>query len=119
MRTSSNADHRAIRQSAAHPSPVCGVRPHLVAFVKSLGPRTITLTLFTLSQRVRQHYDRAAADDRDLGGRALLDVCADLIPHASRSQLMIAIFASGIEVVCNERIRVEIDSYWQSPRAGL
>jgi hypothetical protein len=77
------------------------------------------LTLFSLSQRVRQHYERAAADDPDLGGRPLLDVCVDLIPHASRSQLMIAIFASGIEVVCNERIRVEIDSYWRLPRTGL
>ena len=77
------------------------------------------MTLFSLSQRVRQHYDRAAADDPDLGGRALLDVCADLSPHTSRGQLMIAIFASGIEVVCNERIRSEIDSYWRHHAQGL
>ena len=76
------------------------------------------MALFSLSQRVRQLYDRIAADDPDLGGHALLDLCADLIPYASRGDLMAAIFASGIEAVCNERIRSEIGGYWQSARAG-
>jgi hypothetical protein len=74
--------------------------------------------LFTLSQRVRQLYDRVSADDPDLGGRALLELCADLLPYASRGDLMAAIFASGIELVCNDRLRSEIDGYWQSARAG-
>jgi hypothetical protein len=75
------------------------------------------LTLFGLSQRVRQLYDRAAADDPDLGGGALIDLCADLIPGESRAHLVVAIFASGIDVVCNERIRGEIDNYWRSADA--
>jgi hypothetical protein len=98
---------------------VFGVRSRFVALVASSKRRgVLPLTLFSFSQRVRQLYDRVAADDPDLGGRALLDLCTDLIPHATRGQLMTAIFASGIEVVCNDRIRSEIDGYWRSARAG-
>jgi hypothetical protein len=74
------------------------------------------LTLLGLSQRVRQIYDRAAHDP-DLGGRPLLEMCADLIPGASRAHLVTAIFASGIDVICNDHIRSEIDNYWRSANA--
>ena len=60
---------------------------------------------------MRVLYDRAAVEDPNLGGRALLDLCADLNPRASRGDLRTAILVSGIEAVCNDRIRAEIDSY--------
>jgi hypothetical protein len=69
------------------------------------------LTILSLSRRVRVLYDRAAVQEPDLGGRALLDLCARFNPRTTRADLMTAILASGIEVVCNERIRAEIDSY--------
>jgi len=75
---------------------------------------SITLTLLMLSRRVRVLYDSAAAEDPNLGGRALLDLCADLIPRSARADLKTAILVSGVEVVCNDRIRAEIDSYAQS-----
>ena len=64
-----------------------------------------------LSRRVRVLYERAAAEDPNLGGRGLLDLCADLIPRATRVDLKAAILVSGIEVACNDRIRAEIDSF--------
>jgi hypothetical protein len=63
-----------------------------------------------LSRRVRVLYERAAAEDLNLGGRGLLDLCADLVPRATRADLKAAILVSGIEVACNDRIRAEIDS---------
>src|SRR5215472_14748177 len=70
-----------------------------------------TLILLMLSRRVRVLYERAAAEDPNLGGRGLLDLCADLIPRATRADLKTAILVSGIEVACNDRIRAEIDSF--------
>jgi hypothetical protein len=71
------------------------------------------LTIFSLSRRVRVLYERAAVEDPNLGGRTLLDLCADLNPRATRGDLRTAILVSGIEAVCNDRIRAEIDSYAQ------
>jgi hypothetical protein len=55
-------------------------------------------------------YDRAAAQDPDLWGHALLDLVADNTT-ASLSDLKVAIVAAGLHARVNGRLRRQIEAY--------
>lgn len=67
--------------------------------------------LMNLARQCRAAYDACVADDADLFGGSLLDLCANQIPRASLADLKAAIIVSGIYVNANERIRSQIAKY--------
>jgi hypothetical protein len=70
------------------------------------------MTTFELSEECNKIYDRAATKlGLDLNGYSVLDLCADNITDASLEDLKYAIWISGIQYRCSERIRQQIATY--------